>query len=589
MESFDMFRQAIQDKQNYANQIAAAAKSNNPTLLDTTNIVDFSNPDSVARMQGLYASPFYNNMNNPNFMYQQQSPYSMSNPYGPTYYNPGYMYGRYNNNGYNNTWNGYSNWGSTDLSFMDYSEDQKKNGSVLKVTLSRGKHETQTRTVINNNKQSKPQLKGGIIRTYIIEDKYGKRTLTQEEYEEYTKPNTETEYYDASKLQYIQRRVISKGFGREYLKKIHKLAKDLAVYDEARALCLIGSIDDAYISKVDFEYYLKSCEDKLVWYQTQEKINPEKHYRVPLRYRRLPMRFKDPKSGRILYSEYKAPNRRKFKVDEFKIIDFFDFDRGREPNKEEWQVFYAQAEYERDNEIVILKAKAVEEYEQKQRELYIYNRTNPMDIRLHELKVEEKKRQDQYDFFRAAYGTSITDEQFNEWWYRGNLAAMPQNGLRTEQQMIQQRNQWANNMNFQHIQNLGTFTQIDPNTVREWKTHQIQRLAYDFDRGTMDNCKDLKDVFDNLGYLNIRVCEENIERQRREDLNSSLAANRYDYNQYLMQAATWYNTGVADPQYTNRPHYMDFVNSRDYEENKRKFYEYCTTSSGSIPLKPIYK
>ena len=84
-----------------------------------------------------------------------------------------------------------------------------------------------------------------------------------------------------------------------------------------------------------------------------------------MRYRRLPMRFKDPKSGRILYSEYKAPNRRKFKVDEFKIIDFFDFDRGREPNKEEWQVFYAQAEYERDNEIVILKAKAVEEYEQK--------------------------------------------------------------------------------------------------------------------------------------------------------------------------------------------------------------------------------
>ena len=104
----------------------------------------------------------------------------------------------------------------------------------------------------------------------------------------------------------------------------------------------------------------------------------------------------------------------------------------------------------------------------------------------------------------------------------------------------------------------------------------------------MIECKDLKDFFDRLGYLSVRVCEENIAKQRAADLNNSMTVNRYDYNQQLYRAAN-YNPMPNDPYYQNRPHYMDFVNSAEYADRKKEFFDYCSSSTGTIPLRPIYK
>jgi hypothetical protein len=75
-------------------------------------------------------------------------------------------------------------------------------------------------------------------------------------------------------------------------------------------------------------------------------------------------------------------------------------------------------------------------------------------------------------------------------------------------------------------------------------------------------------------------------------MNASLSVNRYDYTRNLYEMANpanWSNQGVNDPYYQNRPHYMDFVNSADYEERKAQFFNYCSNTQGTIPLRPIYK
>ena len=147
-------------------------------------------------------------------------------------------------------------------------------------------------------------------------------------------------------------------------------------------------------------------------------------------------------------------------------------------------------------------------------------------------------------------------------------------------------------MSEQHAELMHSIVPIDLEAVRIMKTNKINQIVRNFDRGTMDTCCSLKDFFDNLGYLNVRVCEENIERQRAEALNASLSVNRYDYSKNLFQMAqpqNWNNSGVNDPYFQNRPHYMEFVNSQDYEEKKHQFFDYCSNTSGVIPLRPIYR
>lgn len=590
--SYDMFEDAMRKRAEteqanleYATKMNLNIKQSNPTMLDTSNTIDFSNPESVAKMQGMYANPYYNNLNNPNFMTQPQTPYSMSNPYGgvvnPLYgnYNPGYGYGA----------GGWWNNNNIDLGFMDFNEDEMRLGKGFSVKLVRGnKVENQSETKVNPKQSKSNKIQVKLIRV-VQAVKEGK--VVEIPKEDYEKSKNELKDEDDFDIQMApdRKKKAYTWYGEEYKKQVMKLAKEIAEYDEARALCLVGSLDDASISKQDFRHYYDACNDKLSWFRVQEQAHPDKDYRVPFRYRKTPV----PKrgiDGKLLFESYTIPMKRFITLPSNESIQFYEYDRGREPDEDEWTLFYEQAEYIRDQEIQIKKAKEIEEYEKEQQELYRYNPYNSMEYRLHELKVEERMRRNQYDVFRSAYASTVSDQQFDQWWYRGNYASMP-NRPRTDEELLEQRKQWRYNMGLQHYQILSTFQPLDHEKIKQEKTRKINQLVYEFDRGTMEGCKDLKDFFDRLGYLSVRLCEENIARQRAQDLNASLTVNRYDYNQQLYQTANYspFGVGVNDPYYQNRPHYMDFVNSQEYDDRKKEFFNYCSTSQGSIPLRPVYK
>ena len=583
---YDMFEDAMrrraeteQANLEYATKTNLFAKQNNPTLLDTSSTVDFSNPESVAKMQGMYANPYYNNMNNPNFMAQPQGyPYGMSNPYGGVV-NP--VYGNYNTGyGFGGGW--WNNPG-IDLGFMNFSEEEIRLGKGFSVKLTRGKDEIKTEPNIAPKKKKSKNIAVQLVRVVeVVKD--GKTIeIPKDQYEE------ESEEVEEEKLNgYMPHRMQKtfKWYGEDYKKQVLNLAKELSNYDEARALCLVGSLDDKAVSKYDFKYYYQACEEKLHWYRVQEQANPDKDFRVPFRYRKTPVPMKGA-DGKLTFESYTIPMKRFVTLSTNESIPFYEFDRGTDPSDEEWIAFYEQAEYIRDQEIQIMKAKAVEEYEQDNKDLYVFNPYNSIETRLHELRLEERMKKNQYDVFRSAYGSSVSDATFDAWWYKGNYAAMP-NKPRTEEEIVEQRKQWRHNMGVQHTNLLNTIVPIDYEKIKQEKTKKINQLVREFDRGTMEGCKDLKDFFDRLGYLSVRVCEENIAKQRAADLNNSMTVNRYDYNQQLYRAAN-YNPMPNDPYYQNRPHYMDFVNSAEYADRKKEFFDYCSSSTGTIPLRPIYK
>lgn len=588
-------RKVARDEENLklVNQVHSEALAGNPTMLEQSNF-DFSNPESVERLRQQYTNPFVNNMQNPNITLQQ-NPYGINNPWAPTWYNPGYGYA-YGFN-YQNPYYSY-NTGYIDLSFMDPSmEDIQsgKSGVARVVTVTKGDEKKEV--IIPSVKKDDPKPSISICTMIRYKDKYGKiREVTEEEYEkikdtlvEETKPVHKEEYAEPDQYGIYKRN--TKWYSEDFEKRVNDLAEQLAVYDEARALCLVGSLSD--LSKTDFNYYYNACDEKLRWYRINETAHPQLDYRVPHRYRRTPKKILDPITMQEGYADYEIPKKQTFEFPDGTKKPFYDYDRGTEPTDDEWKEFYAQACLIRDREIIREQAKAVEEYAKEKEELEKYNPWNPLEVRLHELKVQNNLAKAQHDIFREAYGDMVTDEQFDAWWYGRPKSEVPE----TDYQY--QKDSWRKQMMEQHIVRLNQMVPMDPKVVQERMMQQIHNNVYQFDQGYMDDCKDLKDFFDRLGYLNVRISEENIEKQRRGDMSSTI--NKEAYNNSLQRMATestpgWNNNNIpgvdfskVDPAYNSGPSYVDFTTSALLDEKRQRFMNYCQTSNGTISLRPIYR
>ena len=576
------------------NQINAEARANNPTMLEQSNY-DFSNPESVERLRQQYTNPFVNNMQNPNIAIQQ-NPYGINNPWTPAWQNPGYGYAY----GFNYQ-NPYYSWntGYIDLSFMDpTTEDIQsgKYGSVSVVTVNKQKEIQNTTVTVTAKESSEPKL--SICTMVRYKDRFGiERVVSEEEYDrikdtlvqEEPKAPIHEEEQDSGQFKIYNRD--KNWYSKDFEKKVTELAEQLAVYDEARALCLVGSLSD--LKKIDFNYYYTACEEKLRWYRINENAHPNLDYRVPHRYRRTPKKILDPITMQEGYEPYDVPRKKTFTFPDGTEKAFYDYDRGSDPSEEEWKEFYAQACAIRDREIIREQAKAIEEYNKEKEELEKYNPWNPLDVRLHELKVQNALARAQHDIFREAYGGMVTDEQFDSWWYGRPKSEAPD----TDYQY--QKDAWRRQMMAQHISRLDQMIPIDPKVIQANMMQQVHNSVHQFDQGYMDDCKDLKDFFDRLGYLNVRVSEENVEKQRRGDISSTI--NKEAYQSSLQRMATestpGWNTNTmpgvdfskVDPAYNSGPNYVDFTTSALLDEKRQRFMNYCQTSNGTISLRPIYR
>lgn len=553
---------------------------------DDTGIVDFSDPESVARLQGIYGSksPYEGSVSNPNKRYDN-NPYGFNNPYGN------------NKSDSNHSYIGGIYWqADSDLSFMAYSKEEIEAGKDIKVVLVRGAQEEVVSTFVA--KPKKTEIKVELVRKHIVEIDNKTIELEEDEYQLYIEQKKKQDEIDNHFNEILKEMPIEWAKPTRYIANyrnaVKKLAYELSVYDEARSLCLLGSLDNLNVSKNDFRMYFEISQEKLIWYRIEEEKNPNINYRTPYRNRPLPEMNKNPYNDEVSYTLFK-PGPKKYKsttISSGDIVLEYEYDRGREPNIEEWKIFYAQAEYERDKEIKIRQQQLKQEREKEDAELEEIDMRDPMSSRLYQLKMHERLMRNQYNVFRDAYGTSITKEQFDEWWNMYTPPAQRDNTTGTKTETLEQRAQWRREMGLRHLNALTTFVPIDVEAVRNQRIHYIRQVIREFDRGVNDNCSSLREFFDNLGYLNVRISEQHVEEQREAEQKMRLTINKDKYFKNLAkmrEGVSWDKDKLPNSTYINQTTYEEFCSTEQYQKNRAAFFDYCKNSKGHISLQAIYR
>ena len=595
---FEMFEDAARkaaerDEANlrYVTAINQYVRKSNPTLLDTES--DYSSAEYVARVQNAYSNPYYNNLNS-NGQYVQQG--QIINPLYQRQAIP--VYNNYGYNGYGG-YNSCNNFASvTNLDFMKYTDEEIEAGIGFKVSLIRvkeGEEPPEPEYEIEPYPQ-KVEIKARVVRMYTVVDDDGNEIeLEKEAYDKYLKEKEvkEAEFrrLDAilTKLDRVSHR--SSRYSERYIKGIVKLAEQLAVYDEARSLCLLGSLDDEDFSRENFYLYYRACKDKLKWYQDQEKANPNLDYREPYRYRQLPKLTRDPKTNELRYVPYNIPRKRTFNMGHNRVIPFYEYDRGSDPSIEEWKLFYARAEYEREIEIQLSKVSLLEEELNEEEELAKYNGWSYFDQQMRAIKAAEIERKKKYRFYRVTLGTTLTDEEFDQWWNKNSPKAQQPQQVATPEGVLKQRSEYRRQMNRQHFRIIDSITTPNQEEICRRNNAKLNQMYRDFEQGIMDDCTDLKGFFDRLGFLMVRLDEEKLERQRRARFDTSLNIDREAYRQEIFRHGNMKThdlSNVEHPHWAQKPTYTDFINCEQYAKNKERFLNYCANTKGHIPLRPIF-
>lgn len=227
-----------------------------------------------------------------------------------------------------------------------------------------------------------------------------------------------------------------------------------------------------------------------------------------------------------------------------------------------------------------------------------YNKFDPIETHYHEMRVMRKKQQQQYELYRDIF-SSKSQKDFDAWWYGKNSSQYQQENLSPEELKKKQRQEYVDRMTEANIALLSKATPIDPvqfvNNFRYWQQQQLQKLF----GNTMNEATTAKDVFEKvIPHALYEISCENIERQRQEAMNRPY--NPMAYKRALIELANKkilagnedpnFKPGPVDPKFGYPSNWVDPTNSKEYEERKAQFMEYCRTSMGvNMPLRPIYK
>lgn len=227
-----------------------------------------------------------------------------------------------------------------------------------------------------------------------------------------------------------------------------------------------------------------------------------------------------------------------------------------------------------------------------------YNRFDPVEAHYHEMRVLRKKQEQQYELYRDIF-SSKSQKEFDAWWYGKNSSQYQQENLPPEELQRRQREAYVDRMTEANIALLSKAQVIDPvqitNNFRYWQQAELQKLF----GNTMNEATSLKDVFEKvIPHALYEISCENIEKQRRETANNSY--NHMAYKRALIELANNkvlagnedpnFKPGPVDPRFGYPANWVDPTNSREYEERKARFMEYCKNSMGvNMPLRPIYR
>ena len=568
-------------------------RRDNPSMLEQ-NYVDFSNPESVARIQSPIVNPYgtYNPYANPNLVQQN---------YG---YNPALYAG--NSYGYGGTWYGYGGWGSTDTRFMTPLKDDKliPIGKVVKGPLTPIQRRTgyleklstkfQVAIVKGNSDPPPQETQQPMVRSV-------KRSTYHPPMVPYTIEELDT---DQGQVRTIPDTPLV--WTRRDEEELDRLVEDLAVYDKAMAHVAYNLPIVEGCTREDFTYIKRYFQERIQDFRSKELINPNLDYRAKYRYRKLPATtVVDGDTMPDLSKPVPIPTKQTTLSGE----TIYDYDRGRDTlTDEEWDVFVDRAYGEMLEGAARIKAQDLLQLNQhlaavpqqtKKQEDARYNPYDPISARLHQMRTSQKAYETHMGFFKHVFKHQMSPEQFDNWWYGTQTNAIRYSGRQVDQATAQRL--WARQQSESNFNLLQQFQPFDKAASEVWFNRTALTAINGYTKGTVTRDMSLADFMQNLRYLDTRNHELNLEAQQRANQQAmwnSMSHDTFNRSLYSYMNSTAYSNpnpyytpqyGTIDPRFGMPNQFIDLTNNDLAKKKKAEFLDHCHTVQGSVPLSPIYR
>ena len=558
-----------------ATETNSRVRRDNPTMIQyNPNIVDFSNPESVARAQTPIVNPFgYATQNlNPNI---RQPTYSNLPQYASRsyYQNSGYGFGQ-----------GYYNMGN--LSPTDTAKFMIPLPGDIKHPIGcfRKPGEELTKYTSPNGfrglsykeaKAIKPQVRFVQPGKGILEHKPHRQRkiivdITRKEWKPGEIITTEDLKLDKRIVKFIQETPLD--WSKEDQKEITDLLDKIWVYNKALAYLILEDLildrEKSGFNDWTRERYERMFEyltNKLEYYKKSEKeFKNIVDYKAPYQYRPLPDYYMDEDNDPMfpIQDDPIAMIER----DHLTKEKIYKYDRGRDwLTPEEWEVFKAYEHmclvrgmekiFAREmgelNQHMVTK----EEEPKQEPQLPPWNPNDPVTIKLYRMREQDKEYQNHKDFFRYITRHSMTDTEFDNWWWGTNTKVNRQQQItREDQQRL-----WVQEMNRRHLQFLNTLRPVDyAQQGAIWREQAIKRLR-EYDRGLEPADLPLTEFFNRLGYLAVvRPHELELKRQLQEqkrEINTTQTKSNFMHNMYLASNNLYQQQQTKNPNRQYIPKY----------------------------------
>lgn len=540
------------------------------------NLVDFSNPESVAKMQSPILNPYGQNnpYANPNLRYNNANPSQYSAPlYG---YNP-YGYGYYS----------MANLSASDTArFMIPSDgnDRIPKGidSAESKEPSPGKYDGLTYDEI----KLLPIPVRSVVVTEVQEPRHERRIRVEIQKPEhiphtpFTREELDPDYYTIKFYEETPLNWTSKD-----MQNLIDICDKIYVYDKALAFVAIEYAQEeefqTTFSRERYEYMLRYLEDKLKDIQAREYKIRIVDYKAKYRYRPTPI-FSYNEDGELVVPPQLDPVAKRTENVLTGTLEY-DFDRGRdELTEEEWEVFKLKAFNDmiqgidkiKAYELCLLNQHLDDSKPKEEPTLPPYNPNDSISVKLHQMKAAERDYNNHKEFFRHLLRHKLTDVEFDHWWYgtRGNP-----NTQMTQEEM--NRN-WAQQMHLKHLQFLNTLVPINYAQQGAICRQMMNQKLREYDNGLVRPDMSLAEYMNVLGYLSVTKPHE-LNFQAQQEEQRRLAQKQISTDQFQRARLNYFNNfpapknpnpyytpqyGTVDPRYNMPTHYVDLSNTPEAQQ-----------------------
>lgn len=650
---------------NAAMQQNLEARRTNPTMYEQPgNIVDFSNPASYMRGNAYNPYGYDNPFNNPNIQCQMGIVPTVPDappPPVPTYPQMnGTWYG--NQMPFDNQFTGYTGgmyYNSDSTDFMEPDEEDYAEGRAVRVFIMTESQRREYEEAQERDREAKPykdyfernftnyaeRLQVHIIRTPIEPEVKEEDNKQQEklssDYEELKKAQEELkkrndelsdmldfEGIDTARLEIPDEHpLVLKLRDRREQKK---LCEEISVYNTMIATVLYNIkffIPD--ITREEYERYVEVIKNKLNEYRELEEKNQDENgyidYRVPYRNRPLPEFDETEEGGREYFADQESKVNPTPRI-EYKEMEEYEYayDRGRKLSEEERLIFCEYEFVKLEVEVKKLRLKQLAEYnkklqgvteetirrqrEEKKRlsevENESYNIYDPIQVYYHEVRVRQKRQQQQYELYRHIFKNSKTDKEFDEWWFGKDSNEVRQR-MSPEEAMRARKREYKDRMLELNIQKINSLKPISSEEICYAIRRKQQEILGRIFGNSLQEAHNTREYFTKVVPQALyELSMMNIEDQEREGQREAIMQNPFEYRKALLELGNgnqlvnrnfdrsksiFKDAKPVDPKYGLPSNYVDISTSEEYQKRKKLFMDYCENSRGNIPLKPIYK